>query len=42
MTVREELIKDLVAHRLFNADYLKLKEEDKATVNAVVKQKRLL
>ena len=42
MTVREELIKDLVAHRLFNADYLKLKEEDKATVDSVVKQKRLL
>ena len=42
MTVREELIKDLVAHRLFNSDYLKLKEEDKATVDAVVKQKRLL
>jgi len=40
--MKEELIKDLVAHHLFNADYKKLKEEDKATIDAVVKQKRLI
>jgi len=34
-------IRDLVAHHLFDADYNKLKDEDKETVKEVIKTRGL-